>query len=172
MSDVSDVKESFVRRLFTEHGGALLNYLGRRTLNADQAADIAQEAWLRMSKLEHPERLRNARAFLYQTASNLTVDRARRADVERRFAEAQRWAPDPSVGLSPSPERTVSADEDLSRVRAALDELPVKCRQTFIMHRGRDMTYREIARELRISTSMVEKYIIRALKHLRRSLET
>ncbi|MCZ6868362.1 MAG: RNA polymerase sigma factor [Gammaproteobacteria bacterium] len=167
---MAEPKNSFVQRLFAEHGGPLLHYLGRRTLSGDEAADIAQDAWLRMSRLEHPERLRNARAFLYQTASNLAVDRARRADVERRFTEAQKAA-DPAAGHTPSPERTASADEDLDRVRAAIDELPLKCRQAFIMHRGRDMTYPEIANELHVSTSMVEKHIIHALKHLRRRLQ-
>lgn len=167
---MSEPKDSFVRRLFVEHGGPLLHYLGRRTLSDDEAADIAQDAWLKMSRLEHPERLRNARAFLYQTASNLVIDRARHAAVERRFAEAQKAA-DPAAARTPSPERTASADEDLDRVRTAIDELPVRCRQAFIMHRGRDMSYPEIANELHVSTSMVEKYIIQALKHLRRRLE-
>lgn len=169
---MSERKHSFVRRLFAEHGGPLLNYLGQRTPSGEEAADIAQEAWLRMSRLEHPERLRNARAFLYQTAANLVVDRARHADVERRFAEAQRAVADPAAGSVASPERKAVADEDLARVRAAIDELPLKCRQAFIMHRGRDMSYPEIATELQVSTSMVEKYIIQALRHLRRRLET
>lgn len=168
---MANAKDPFLRRLYTQHSGALLRYVDRRELAGDDASDIAQEAWLRMSRLEHPERLSNARAFLYQIASNLIVDRARRADVERRFAQIQHSAIDPSAGCTPSLERSASASEDLERVSAALEELSPNCRHAFILHRGRDMSYAEIAAEMHVSTSMVEKYIIEALKHLRRTLQ-
>jgi len=39
------------------------------------------------------------------------------------------------------------------------------------MHREQHMKYGEIAQALQISVSMVEKYVIQALKHLRRRLK-
>jgi len=39
------------------------------------------------------------------------------------------------------------------------------------MHRQQHMTYGTIAENLQVSVSMVEKYIIQALKHLRRKLK-
>ncbi len=52
----------------------------------------------------------------------------------------------------------------------ALSELPVKCRQAFVMHRTHGYPYPRIAEELGVSVSSVEKYIIQALKHLRNKL--
>ena len=66
-----------------------------------------------------------------------------------------------------SVEASIEAEQALKAVEAALYELPTKCRQAFVMHRRNGMSYPDIAAELAVSVSMVEKYIIRALKHLR-----
>ena len=62
------------------------------------------------------------------------------------------------------------AEEITEPLEQALTELPVKCRQAFTMHRQSGMSYPEIAQALGVSTSMVEKYIIQALKHFRNTL--
>ena len=106
----------------------------------------------------------NAKAFLFQTASNLSIDRIRRVNLERRhnvFGEE----------LSRSVEDTVDAQQTLHTVESALYELPTKCRQAFVMHRRNNLSYPAIAEQLGVSTSMVEKYIIQALKHFRNKLE-
>ena len=80
-------KSEFVTHLFEEQATPLLRYLIARFKNADEAREIAQEAWLRIYRLENPEQLDNAKAFLFQTASNLSIDRIRRANLERTHAE-------------------------------------------------------------------------------------
>ena len=56
-------------------------------------------------------------------------------------------------------------------IESALFELPTKTRQAFVMHRKANLPYPVIAEQLGVSTSMVEKYIIQALKHFRNKLE-
>jgi len=48
--------------------------------------------------------------------------------------------------------------------------MPEKVRRAFLMHRAKDLSYSEIADEMGVSTSMVEKYIIQALKILRKEM--
>ena len=48
--------------------------------------------------------------------------------------------------------------------------MPEKVRRAFLMHRGKDLSYSEIAIEMDVSTSMVEKYIIQALRILRKEV--
>ncbi len=157
---------NFLIDLFREQSIPLMKYLTARFRDPDDAAEVAQEAWLRIHRLEDPSRLTNPKAFLFQTASNLAIDRARRNGVERRI---HRDVVDPEE-VAPSVERAVAASESLRLIEQALAELPSNCRQAFLMHRGRDMSYPEIAEALGVSTSMVEKYIIRALKHFRDKL--
>ena len=48
----------------------------------------------------------------------------------------------------------------------AIDQLPTRARQVFVLHRVEGLTYGEISRELDISVSAVEKNMARALMHL------
>lgn len=160
----------FLLELFQEQSTPLLKYLTSRFRDREDAAEIAQEAWLRMHRLENPEQLSNPKAYLFQMASNLGVDRARRHALEQRLNRNELLA-DSSEGL-PSAERSVAAEESIELVREALKDLPADCRQAFVLHRGRDMSYPDIAAQLGVSTSMVEKYIARALRHLRDKLSS
>ena len=160
----------FLLELFQEQSTPLLKYLTSRFRDREDAAEIAQEAWLRMHRLENPEQLSNPKAYLFQMASNLGVDRARRHALERRLNRDELLA-DSHEGL-PSAERSVAAEESIELVREALKDLPADCRQAFVLHRGRDMSYPDIAAQLGVSTSMVEKYIARALRHLRDKLSS
>jgi len=49
--------------------------------------------------------------------------------------------------------------------------MPQKVRRAFLLHRSKDLSYPEIAAEMGVSTSMVEKYIIQALKQIRAELK-
>ena len=71
-----------------------------------------------------------------------------------------------------SPEQILSGREKLDRIYAAIDELPEKCRQAFLLHRSSGLSYNDIAQELGVSVSSVEKYILEALKHCRQALSS
>jgi RNA polymerase sigma factor (sigma-70 family) len=165
---VPKVDPQFVARLFQEQSEPLLKYLTSRFRDREDAAEIAQEAWLRMYGLEDLEQLSNPRAYLFQMASNLGIDRVRHSAIENRFNRQEQAST--RTDTQPSAESSAAAQESLALVSQALTELPEPCRQAFILHRGRDLSYPEIAAELGVSTSMVEKHIIRALRHLRDKL--
>jgi RNA polymerase sigma-70 factor (ECF subfamily) len=162
-----DAKSQFIADLFAEHSVPLVKYLTARFQSPDEAKEIAQEAWLRIYRLEHPQALDNAKAFLFQTASNLSIDRIRRANLERRHAAVTGTEENESQSV----EDTVDAQQALATIEQALYELPLKCRQAFVMHRKQGLSYPEIAAQLEVSASSVEKYIIQALKHFRNKLE-
>ena len=161
---MDQAKSQFITQLFEEQALPLVKYLTSRFNNPDEAREVAQEAWLRLYRLDHPEQLDNAKAFLFQTASNLSIDRLRRANLERRHAAQEEE-------VSGTLEDSVDAQQTLSMIEAALFELPPKTRQAFVMHRRANLSYPAIAEQLGVSTSMVEKYIIAALKHFRNKLE-
>ena len=64
----------------------------------------------------------------------------------------------------------MEAKETLSFIYQALSDLPQNQRQAFILNRAKGMTYSEIAAQMGVSVSSVEKYILEALKHLRGAL--
>ena len=67
-------KNQFLAHLVATQGTALERYLARKLDSPEDAAEVAQEAFLRLHRLESPETLDNARAFLFQVATNLAVD--------------------------------------------------------------------------------------------------
>ena len=172
---MEEEKKRFISQLVELYGPSLERYLARKLDNPADAAEVAQEAFLRIYRLQHPEQLDNARAFLFQVASNLAVDQLRRRSLHFRFLkiERQELGEDDYAerfASAPSPEHILSAREQLQRIYKAVDTLPEKCRQAFLLHRSSGMSYNDIARELGVSVSSVEKYILQALKHCRAEL--
>lgn len=53
----------------------------------------------------------------------------------------------------------------------ALEELPLKCRQVYIRHRLEGWSHTEIAQDMGLSRSMVEKHMSRALRHINERLQ-
>ncbi len=172
---MSDDKARFLKLLVEQHGPALERFLTRKLDNQADAAEVAQEAYLRIYRLEHPEQLDNSRAFLFQVASNLAIDQLRRRSLHFRFLRAETrelGIPEGSeLGAEvASPEKILSAREKLARIYRVVDGLPGKTRQAFILHRTTGLSYSDIAREMGVSVSSVEKYILEALKQCRNEL--
>ena len=151
----------------------LASWLAKRVRCNEDANDLAQEAFLRMHKFQQSRELDNVRAFLFKTANNLAVDQLRRAKVHDRYLSTEmlpEHSDEEDDKFAPSAERTVSAEQELDKIYEILDQMPPKVRRAFVLHRGKDMSYSEIADEMGVSNSMVEKYIIEALKILRNEL--
>ncbi|MEM0953466.1 MAG: sigma-70 family RNA polymerase sigma factor [Pseudomonadota bacterium] len=168
-------KEAFLVELAQRYGPSLERFLARKLDNPADAAEIAQETFLRLHRLDHPDELDNARAFLFQVASNLAVDQLRRRQLHYRFLRTESREPGDDGSLEQlsdvaSPEQILSGREKLDRIYQAIDRLPEKCRQAFLMHRSKGLSYSDIARELGVSVSSVEKYVLEALKACRAEL--
>ena len=172
---MSDKKDDFLAQLVTEHQLALQKYLARKLDNPEDASEVAQEAFLRLHRMEQPQQLDNARAYLFQVATNLAVDQLRRRRLHFRFIKLEKvhnvdGEPLDINANAASPEQILDAREKLTQLYAAVDELPFKVKQAFLLHRKNGMSYSAIAQEMNVSVSSVEKYILQALKHCRASL--
>lgn len=154
-----------VGEMFREIDGALRRFLRRRLRCPDDADDLAQEVYLRMSR--HPD-LRQVdclKAFAYQTALNLVRDRSRRAYTRSRRLTVSIDSIELAGGVDPLDHALY--DERLEQLEGALAVMSPPCREALLMHRFDDVTYAEVARSLGVSVSMIEKYISAALVELR-----
>lgn len=168
-------KDQFLATLVSAHGSALERYLARKLDSPEDAAEVAQEAFLRLHRMEAPENLDNARAFLFQVATNLAVDQLRRRKLHLQFVRRERShavdsEPTDINASGVSPEHILAARQKLAIIFAAVDELPLNVRQAFLLHRRSGMSYSAIAQEMQVSVSSVEKYILQALQHCRKRL--
>ena len=62
---------------------------------------------------------------------------------------------------------TMIHDELRKKIDAAIDELPEKCREVFILNRYENLKYQQIADKLQISVKTVESQMSKALQHMR-----
>lgn len=169
-------RKALLEKLFTEHGQALVRFVGRIVRNTEDAEDIAQQAYLRLQKLSNERELDNPQAYLYQVANNLAIDQLRRGKLHMEYINQQlpvegETEPSNDFADHQSPERVLAAQQQLQSIYDAMNSMPLKCRQAFLLHRARGLSYSEIAREMNISVSSVEKYILQALKVCRRQIE-
>lgn len=155
--------------LIARHRPALLRYFFRHLTSREDAEDLTQETLVRFSQQPASTlaALANVEAYLLRIASNLLRDRFRR-DRSRRTSD---HVPLETVTHSwqseePSCERVYEDKERLQDFLRALDELPPRSQQVFLLQRYDGLTYSAIAKRLQISVSAVEKHMMRALLHL------
>ena len=149
--------------------GAYDRLLGfvRRRLRGEDAEDVVQDAYLRLTVAQGRGDIRNPDAFLHVAALNLVRDRARAAAVRGGVsAEGGENAPCPAA----TPEQALSAQQQLAVLERALAELPVKRRACLVLYRFDELSHAAIAERLGLSVSSVEKHIRRALDQCRRRL--
>lgn len=168
---VGDLKEDLMS-VYLRQWASLRNFLRRRTGSHDLAEDALQETWLRLASMRAStdggaDGIRDRQAFILRVACNIAVDLARR---ERRHAT--HCVSDEALLLAaadsyPSPEAFAVDRDQLRFLILALARLPPKPRAALLMNRCDGLTHAEIARRLKVSESMVAKYLAQALRHCR-----
>lgn len=165
-----DDNRTIVARLFADRGGALRLFLNRRVRSSSDAADLAQEVYVRLLRVPNFDDIRNPEGYLYTVASNLVKEIARR---DRRGG-APLDLDDPRVQeqLAEMPSVTADLDEGTraQRLRDVLRQLPVKCQAAVALQYWEGLNHEEVAQRLGVSTHMVKKYLSTALAHCRRRM--
>lgn len=163
MSVVQLSSEQYVQRLYSDHNGWLNGWLRRRLGCAHNAADLAQDTFVRLlSSPENLASLRQPRAYLSTIAHGLVVNFWRRQSVERAYLEALAAQPE---ALAPSLEERELIVETLLAIDAMLLRLPSKVRQAFLLSQLDGLTYAVIAQRLSVSERMIKKYMAQAMLH-------
>lgn len=143
---------------------ALMAFFLRRIGNHAEAEDLTQEVFARLMALG-ADNLQQADAYVFQMAANLLRDRGRREKVR----EAYRFGvlAGEGVGVEPiDPERVLAGRQSLGQIAAALRETPERTRSIFLLYRVEQMKKRDIAETYGISTSAVDKHLMKAMAHL------
>ena len=150
---------------------ALLRRLTRLTRDEDVAEDCLQSAFVRLEEYRRHTRVDNVVGFLACAARNIALDEARKSRVRAKTSSGVYELLENCQDDQPLQDEALIARERLSCARAVLTELPERTRTAFLMHRLTRAKYREIAVELGISVSAVEKHIARAALALAKSIE-
>lgn len=138
----------------------------------DVVAEAFEEMWKRRGEMEWGDRIEG---FLFRAVFTRAVNLLRKRyrsdaqlsllieinDHRLAFLESERG----------NPQNDLEQDDLQEAIQQALDELPLKCREVFVMSYVSGFRHQEIADALGISVRTVEAHIYSALKFLRKRLE-
>ncbi|MEG0862039.1 MAG: sigma-70 family RNA polymerase sigma factor [Pseudomonas sp.] len=148
--------------LYKGHHSWLLGWLRRRLDCPHNAADMAQETFLRLLGAGAYVAPREPRAFLATIARRLLIDRGRRQKLEQAYREElARHAQ--YLEQAPSAEQVMAAVQALEQIARALDAMSARARQAFVMRHLDGLSHAEIAERLQVSTKTVQTYLVQAL---------
>ncbi len=154
-------------QLYQQHQHWLRLWLNRRLNNHSEAADLAQDTFMRIllmpelssSNLES-EPLREPRAYLATVARRVLLNHFRRASLERAWLDALALMPEAEA---PSPEQQALIAGALNEVDAMLNGLSPIVREVFVLSQVEGLTYAEIAEQLDIGLRSVKRYMAQAM---------
>ncbi|MCY1414138.1 putative RNA polymerase sigma factor FecI [compost metagenome] len=151
-----------VQALYREHHGWLHGWLRSKLGNAADAADLAQDTFLRLLLRSDLLELRTPRAFLRTVARGLVIDHWRREELERAYLESIAHLPEAET---PSVETRELVLELLESIARMLDGLKPKVRTAFLLAQCEGLPHAQIAEHLGVSIRSVERYVADALYH-------
>lgn len=161
--------------LYLSRRDTLRRVLTARLGNKDEAEDVLQELYFRLSGVELPDDIREPVGYLFKIAANLARDH-RRSRLRSQVRDGE-WtkATNMMVGVdavadTPAADKAYYAKQRVAAVRAALEELSPQCRRVFLLHKFDGLSHHEVAERLGIKRSTVEKHMTTALGHLMRKL--
>ncbi|WP_293852772.1 RNA polymerase sigma factor [Steroidobacter sp.] len=158
---------AMVRQLFREHNRALINFLLTRLPSEQEALDVAQEAYVKLLQLDHPDTVGFLRGYLFRIAANLSIDRLR----HRRISEKVSTEMLDKLSDIEALDLQAITQEEFDIVCDALNELPARHKEAFVRHVIEGYSTSEIARELAVDERTVRKFVARGLLHCRQRLD-
>lgn len=168
--------QSGLAAVYAQYRPELLRFLVARTGDPGEAEEVLQELWLRV-QAGGAGPVANGRAYLYRAAQNLVLDRIR--ERRRRSKRDHDWS-EAAYGAfagADTPDLRTAADDAMeerersAQLAAAIAQLPPAAGRAFRLHKLDGLSHAEVARQLGISRSGVEKHMATALAALRRALK-
>ncbi len=157
--------DDWFKREILIHEAALLRYLNRVWRDSAEVRDLRQEIYARVYEAAAKSRPHSAKSFLFATARNLLADRMRRARIVSIEAVGDPDALNVMVDEL-SPERRLSAWQELRTLATALNGLPPRCREAVWLRKVDEFSTKEVARQLSISERTVEAQLLKGMRLL------
>lgn len=156
---MSTLDPAALHLLYREHNNWLKGWLRVRLGNAADAADLAQDTFVRVMTARSDAPIREPRGYLSAIARSLLIDKSRRRAIEQAYLFALAQRPEP---VEVSPEVRLSIIEMLVQVDSVLDELGTRTREIFLAVQLEGMSYVAAAERFGVSVTTVKNHLIRA----------
>ncbi len=127
--------------------------------NPSTAEDLLQETYLRVNRALGERPIEHLEPFVFQTARNLALDylRSRRVQERTMVEDVPLDVLQSIAAVSSTPDEAAHAERLLARLTLSLGRLTPRQQRIFILSRVHGSSYVEIAQELDVSASTVQK---------------
>lgn len=142
-----------------EYYKEILNYIQRMIGDKESARDVTQEAYIRVLEIDSKTKIDNKRAYLYKIARNIVFDESKKNKNKTNvlYEEENHFIP-----KEEQPEEIINKANEQKLLMEAINTLPARNKQAFVLHVIKGYSRKEIAKIMGISTNAVEKNITRA----------
>lgn len=148
--------------------GHLCSFAKKYVHDIDESKDIVHHVFIGLwQKRDEVDTQTSLKSYLFTAVHNRCLNHIRDNKKMTPFDAPQHES---EMGEYLQSHDHLESEEMEGRINKALDELPEKCREIFMMNRFENLKYREIAEKLNISVKTVETQMSRALKTLREKL--
>ncbi|HEY9514273.1 MAG TPA: sigma-70 family RNA polymerase sigma factor [Gemmatimonadaceae bacterium] len=151
-------------RLLRQFWHPLVAYASRLLGDTEAAEDVVQRAFVRLWERGHAvPGGDDVRPFLYRVVRNLASNEWRRQQTQRS------WLDEEAVLRLPTamPSQGVEEDELAAALAAAVERLPGRRREVFVLSRYHALSNAQIADVLSIAPQTVANHLVSALRELR-----
>ncbi|EPJ83761.1 RNA polymerase sigma factor [Pseudomonas sp. CFT9] len=148
-----------VEVLYNDHHHWLTGWLRRKLGCPENAADLAQDTFIRVLSAREAPTLIEPRAFLTTVAKRVLFNFYRRQDLERAYLEALAQMPE---HVAPSEEDRAIILQTLLELDQLLDGLPKQVKRAFLLAQLDGLTYAQIGAQLGISIATVKRHLTKA----------
>ncbi len=160
-------EEAFMETLFRTYFSFVCKTIYRIVQDNATAEDLAQDVFVRIWNRRTELQQVYFKAYLHRAGINMAldyIDKNKRRGVHMPIEDYMEPVQAAPVGHN-------SLRQTTQHIQQAIDKLPEKCREIFILSRYEELSYKEIASTLNISVKTVENQMMTALKKLRVSLQ-
>ena len=164
MIDDTTLKAWFFREVFPLEA-ALTRYLRRNWRNEADVADLRQEIYAKVYNAARERLPLQAKAFVFTTARNHLINTAKRAQIVSFEHIADLETSHVAADLM-TPDRHLSARDELRRVREGLERLPPRCRQVVTLRKIEGLSTKEVAAQLNVGIDTVEQQMVHGMRAL------
>lgn len=168
--------KSAFKNIYKTYYSQIYLYARSFVLNDEIAKELTQDSFLLLwEKRSSLKESTNLKAYLYIVTRNNCINYLKHATAKRNFDEYEQhrtndlklnyWA------LNDEVSEKIIINELLNKIQKAIEQLPPKCRNIFILSRHKNMKNKEIATTLNISIKTVENQMTEALKRIRKQIK-
>lgn len=151
--------------LFQFYYPGLVIYATQFAVDRLQAEDIVQNLFVRLwEKRQRVQLVGSLKSYLFTSVRNSCLNTLKHQKVENKYVEQLYDLSEKNLLYQPN---LYIASELQEIILGAIDKLPERCREVFVMSRLEQMKNDEIAEKLDLSKRTVETHISHALKILR-----